>query len=225
MPLTLIPRFAVIPSNGRPCLAQSVAAIKDQVDQVIIIQNGDKSLKWDDHDNIKVLWTDVSDNISLWWNLGLEYAENNRHTLESNLGLYATWDVAVINDDVIVPPGWFDRVSGIMRQMQVAAACSGGHEPQPRLHIRAGQVNLYTRMQGFAFILAGEKGLRADEALAWWTGDDDLDWRSRELGGMVMVPGFHVEHLYPNGQMTPERQVQVAKDMATFVEKWGMRPW
>lgn len=222
--MRLIPRIAVIPSNGRDCLNQSLAAIRGQVDHVFLVLNGDSSTLSDwalpNLDDVTGVWSPVSDNISKWWNLGLAMAHGfaaDRQVL--------TWDVAIINDDVIVPEGWFDRVSGVMRQMQVAAACSGGRGPWPVLHTRPGPVNLLTRMQGFAFMMAGEKGLRADEDLVWWAGDDDLDWRARQAGGMVMVPAFHVDHLYPNGQMTPERHVQAAKDMATFEAKWGKRPW
>jgi hypothetical protein len=74
-------------------------------------------------------------------------------------------------------------------------------------------------------MVAGELGLRANEDLYWYFSDDWMDWESRKLGGMVMVPGFPVQHLYPNQQVTPEMQVQIAKDAQTFVEIYGTRPW
>lgn len=80
-------------------------------------------------------------------------------------------------------------------------------------------------MQGFAFILAGERGLRADEQFVWYCGDDDLGRRAAMEGGMVMVPGFHVNHLYPNGQITHELAGAIAGDMQRYVDKWGGRPW
>lgn len=45
------------------------------------------------------------------------------------------------------------------------------------------------------------------------------------MGGMVMIPGLHVNHLYPNQQVTPEMQGLIAQDMQLFVDKWGQRPW
>jgi hypothetical protein len=42
-------------------------------------------------------------------------------------------------------------------------------------------------------------------------------------GGMVMVPGFHVNHLYPNGQ--PDLHDNIPYDMQRYVDKWGGRPW
>ena len=135
------------------------------------------------------------------------------------------YDVAIINDDVIVPEGWFDAVAGKMREFKAAAACSGGTTGMPVFHTHSGPVPLHTRMQGFAFILAGESGLRADEQFRWYCGDDDLGWRAAGVGGMVMIPGFPVNHLYPNQQVTPEIQVLIAEDMQRFVDKWGQRPW
>jgi len=52
-----------------------------------------------------------------------------------------------------------------------------------------------------------------------------MDWESRKLGGTVMVTGFQVNHLHPNGNMTPELQVQAAKDGEKFREIYGMAPW
>lgn len=227
----LIPRFAVIPTNGRACLDEAVEAILPQVDLVLLIRTSEDNWNWRKRPPPKII-NIASErsrelNISHWWNLGLDYAETKAgmQYADSPAQPPATkWDVAVINDDCIVPEGWFDAVSGTMRQLQVAAGCSGG-AGYPILHTQPGPVNLATRMQGFAFMLAGEKGIRADERLHWWCGDDDLDWESRRLGGMVMVPGYHVNHLFPNGQMTPELQVQVARDLQTFVDKWGRRPW
>lgn len=219
-------RFAVIPTIRRDCLVDCLDTIGPQVDRVIVIDN---SLQrgpelWDmlgKHGK----WTYLTDdekppNLSRFWNRGLEQAEGY-----ARRGFAETWEVAVLNDDAIVPAGWFDKVASVMRERGAAAGCSGGTGPFEHLHTQPGPVSLFTRMTGWAFILAGEKGLRADENLRWWAGDDDLDWQARQAGGMVMVPGLHVANLYPNGCMTPELQVQAGKDMETLLKKWGQRPW
>lgn len=161
-------------------------------------------------------------NISRWWNQGFKVADTVHSLFE---GTAKEWDVAVINDDVIVPEGWFYAVSNKMREMRAAAACSGGPGNMPTFHTHPGPVSLLTRMQGFAFMVAGEKGIRANEELRWYFSDDWIDWESRRNGGMVMIPGFHVNHLYPNQQMTPELQVFCAEDAAKFQALWGMMPW
>jgi len=232
--MSRIPRFAIIPTNGRSCLADCLAAIRNQVDHVLVVWTDQKVghhqafPEWAQRppDGVTIIYQfdalrEV--NISCWWNAGLRHVEQAA-SIHSD-PRWSKWDVAILNDDAIVPEGWFDAASGTMRQMGVAAACSGGRGPMPVLHTQPGPVPLDTRLCGFAFMLAGEMGLRGNESLKWYFTDDWMDWESRKLGGMVMIPGFHVEHLYPNGQVTPEIQEQIAKDAQTFVDIYGMRPW
>ena len=221
------PRYAVIPSNGRDCLWGSVEAIAPQVDWVYVIFTGEfmqplwaAGKKFPDNLSIG-FWGADDPNISRWWNKGLDLAEYDPARKPSRSPKY---DVAVLNDDAIVPEGWFDAVAGTMRQMGVAAGCSGGYG-MPVLHTQNQAPPLATRMQGFAFILAGELGLRADEQFVWYCGDDDLGRRAATAGGVVVVPGFHVNHLYPNGQVNEELAAAIPGDMQRYVDKWGERPW
>lgn len=212
-------KFAIVPTNGRECLDQCLQALEGQVDTIVVVWTSDTTPAEGSAvrvmPGIHVIF-DLAPprNISRWWNVGMDYVDTlvDQETL--------TWDVAIINDDVIVPSSWFNAVAGTMRQMQIAAACSGGREPHVRLHTKRGGT-LFDRMQGFAFMLAGEKRLRADEELVWWCGDNDLDHKARAAGGMAMIPGLHVTHLFPNGQMTDELQVQANKDCELFRAKWG----
>jgi len=81
-------------------------------------------------------------------------------------------------------------------------------------------------MYGPAFIVAGEKGLRGDERLKWYYTDDYMDWESRKLGGMVIIPGYTVNHLHPNAQVTGAIQEQISRDATLFSEIYGGRmPW
>jgi len=221
----LRPRFAVIPTNGRACLKDCLMAIAPQVDSTILVY----TVPWQDgevrpHPHFGVALRDIgSPNISRWWNEGLDICTQVMDMTEGDTP--GRYDVAILNDDVIVPPGWFDAVSDGMRMYECAAACSGAPSSSPVLLQRPGPVPLHTRLQGFAFILAGEKGIRANEELRWYFSDDYIDWRARELGGMVMVPGHSVNHLYPNEQMTGELHQFSAEDAAKFKEIWGVMPW
>lgn len=218
-----IPTYAIIPTNGRPCFKECLYAVAKQVDQVVVVEGGPEADYLNSH-SYEEEFTVIREpelNISKWWNLGLaligDWAKGRKLT---------RWNVVILNDDAIIPDTWVDTVAAKMRQMGAAAASTGNPNPIPAFHTHAGPVNLSTRMQGFAFMLAGEKGVRANETLKWYFSDDHVDWSSRQLGGLVSIPGYHVRHLHPNGQMTQELQEQVARDAEAFTAYWGgMRPW
>lgn len=228
------PRYAIIPSKPQTperleLLDQSVQAIAPQVDQVLVIDNtpdriiGLRAVP-ELLDNVAVIADPISPvNLSYLWNVGLRFARRLAREANADTGR-ESWDVAIINDDAIVPDGWFTAVSDAMREQGAAAGCSGGG-PHSRMLTQPGAVPLETRMTGWAFILAGEKGATANEQLLWWFGDDHLDWLSRQLGGMLMIPGYPVQHLTANNQMTPELHAQTGKDAATFKAYWGSLPW
>lgn len=224
-------RFAVIPTNGRPCLKQAYDAIRPQVDGVVIVDTvGDLQVKhpWT-VETYRMIQAQGGANISRWWNQGLLWAEriHDIRTRPRTPHGQLMWDpveyeVAIINDDAIVPEGWVNAVSTEMRARGAVAGCSGGHDVTLR---EAVAVPLDMRMQGFAFILAGERGLRANENLHWYFTDDYIDWESRVAGGMSMIRGYPVEHLHPNEQLTPEIHEQIARDAQTFFDLYGRRPW
>lgn len=208
----------MIPSNGRECLDDCIEAIQQQVDQVIVIDTGkayERLGNFNHHQSIIRMPCSVPNNISHWWNEGLNLAQSLNHDVE-------LWDVAIVNDDAIVPPGWFEAVATGMRARQAAAGCSGQHDITWRT---ADPVPLDMRMQGFAFILAGEEELRANEDLHWYFTDDYIDWESRKLGGMTMVNGWPVEHRHPNGQLTHELAALIPQDAERFQALYGKRPW
>jgi hypothetical protein len=220
--------FAIIPSRPRSIdrfvlLERCLTATSPQVDRVFLIDNTTGGVIGKNPvprplSNVTIIHEPVDPvNLSYLWNVGIKRAEAESEGPQ--------WDVAILNDDAIVPAGWFDAVSSRMRMLNAAAACSGGRRNFPHLHHHPTRVPLETRMTGWAFILAGEKGARANEQLKWWFGDDHLDWLSRQLGGMVMIPGFHVEHLTANNQMTPELHQQTGEDAAAFKAYWGDTPW
>lgn len=213
--------FAVIPTAGRACLKQSFEAIDSQVDKVFLIETDATAEYRIEGCGIFRRHCDFLDvgtvNISRWWNHGLRLAE-----AEARRGGHEQWNVAIINDDAIVPPGWIDAVCARMNQEGAVAGCSGNHNVTQRLPVA---VPLDQRMTGYAFVLAGGSGLWANEELHWYFTDDYLDWEARKAGGMSMVRGFPVEHLHPNGLVDEELHRQIARDAQTFVDIYGRRPW
>ncbi|MDX3230644.1 hypothetical protein [Streptomyces sp. ME19-01-6] len=211
-------------------LADCVDAIAPQVDTVWILDNESdppiSSGRWPvAMDRAMVAAKRVKmdpPNISRLWNIGIRLADQDAWCRSAR-----EWDVIVLNSDVVVPPCWVETLSSAMRSTPAVLAypdqCGGAEQI---LHTRPEPVDLRQRITGYAFMLRGETGLRLDESMAWWFGDDDIDWRAREQGGALLVPGLAVEHRCPNGSMQerPELAEQAARDRETFIARWGRAP-
>jgi glycosyltransferase involved in cell wall biosynthesis len=228
--------FAVIPTRDRPgMLADCIASVIDQVDGVYVVDNGSDPpfdpAQWAPLDGgvEKVFCARVPEdppNLSHLWNIGLGLALLAHQHAGGQP--WEPYDVLVLNDDVVCPPNLVATLSAEMRATRAVMAYPDQHGGRERiLHTVAGPMDLRQRITGFAFLLRGEALLRADEDLAWWYGDDDLDWRAREAGGSLLVPGVPVEHRCPNGftDARPELREQAARDRETFRTKWGRTPW
>ena len=220
-------RAAVIPTRDRhDLLADCINSVIDQVDRVIIIDNLSQPPidpePW--HGKVGVVSLPIDPpNISTLWNVGITLADSQAHRAGAD-----AWDIAVLNSDVVIPPGWTETLSHAMRMTTAVLAYPDQHGGrQAILHTKAEPIDLRRRITGFAYMLRGEHGLRFDETLAWWFGDDDGDWRAREQGGALLVPGIPVEHRCPNVSTNerPELIEQTGRDRATFQAKWGRTPW
>lgn len=231
-----VPTFAVIPTFGRPCFEKAMKSVIPQVDRTFVI-------KTDTFEFTPGSLVDTAEdfirpkNISRWWNTGLGMAMYHaRHTLGAS-----AWNVLVMNDDVIACPHLVKILTQALRHRTIEGQYSEALRSQVPIiaypdnfpgfgrfvfHRTAGPVDLTTRMSGWCFMLRGETEITADEQFEWFYGDDDLDWRAREMGGAVMVPHCAVEHLYPNEE-TARRVELTARthvDRELFLAKWGRAP-
>lgn len=220
-------RAAVIPTRDRhDLLADCINSVVDQVDRVIVIDNlSDPPIDpepW--HGKVGVAAFPIDPpNISTLWNIGIALTDASAHAVDAG-----EWDIAVLNSDVVVPPGWIAALAKAMRSTPAVLAYPDQHGGHAQLlHTKAEPIDLSQRITGFAYLLRGEAGLRLDESMAWWYSDDDLDWRAREQGGALLVPGLAVEHRAPNisTHERPELLEQTGRDRATFASKWGRTPW
>lgn len=223
-----IPRYAIVLTHNRPeLLGQCVAAIRAQADAVLVIDNAsDPPVPPAEQDDVTVMnILDQPPNLSRFWNIGLDWVEI---WVSANIPPTPEWDVAVLCDDVIVPDGWFETVSSCMREHGAAAASTHQwYEVSRPILKTVPDADLANRMCGWAFVLAGEKNLRADEDLKWWWADSNVDWQARGIGGMVICPGPVAKNIHPNDWTSRILDLahQSGVDGETFTRKWGWKPW
>lgn len=212
-------KYAIVVTHDRPVeYAACVAAIGGQVDRVVTVAHNCDYPTGPD----VVTYGETVPNISTMWNLGLDTIAY----LAETAGFGDRYDVAVLNDDVETPPGWFDRVTGMMHRTG-AVAGSGDQFNRlraPIVRTKLGPVERMERMSGFAFILDGTAHLTLDEQFQWWYGDDDLEWRARLAGGVVIVPRASVTHRYPNKSTVGVLAAIAGQDRERFHVKWGQLP-
>lgn len=217
--------YAVVLTHNRlellwPC----VESISPQVDQVVVVDNAsDPPVPPDEWPtNVEVVYeSEQPPNLARFWN----------HQLERIAGWHdadAAWNVALLCDDVMVPSDWYERVANGMREHGCAAASAHQYTPLSAPIVkREPDTDIMNRMCGWAFMLAGEMGLRADESMHWWWVDTSVDWDSRVKGGTVIVPGPVAENQRPNDftYSVPGLADQAGRDGEAFTAKYGWRPW
>lgn len=198
----MIPVCAVVPSYGRECLKDCLASLFPQVDALVLVQTS-----WFFTEaNPKLFcvpWyrEDRELNISEWWNAGLDVA--------SRMFGQPEWNVLVVNDDVIAPPDLAAVLGTALRKG--TADLAWPPDPGGR---RAGLIT------GWCFMMRGESGIRADPALRWYHGDDDLYLQAQARGGVISVDGCQVTHRHPGGHDQLMRE-QIEKDADHFGRKWA----
>lgn len=231
----MIPRYAVISTRNRAReLGTCIRLLYDQADRIVVVDNHDMPTvhfdldrEWEGLED-QPHWSSYVDvifnpmqppNLSTLWNEGL-WAITAIHS-----GRTSEYDVAIINDDAVIPYGWYETMSNAMRANGCAAACQSPFGGPMKIWGPEATPSVHTRLTGWAFVLRGELGLRFDPQFQWWCGDDDMSVRSRNHGGLVHVPGFMVENTRANESTAGVLAEIAAADMQRFVDKHGRRPW
>jgi len=231
-------RYALIPTHNRPVeLARLVGQLETWADTIVIIDNAstppvsevELQAAYPGTSVVVAQWPVQPPNLYHMWNLGFDVIHVHAAAQDTQFVRQLLWDVAVLNDDTLLPDGWADYVSGHLRQSTAVAAstypfpspvCS-----QPPLLKTRHDGNIGSRMCPWAFILRGETGLRADEQFGWWWGDTDLDWQACNAGGVLLLPGPVPANTLANSTTVGALAEQAGRDGQYFVDKWGHRPW
>ena len=208
--------WAVIPSCSRRELLYTLVSqlVEDGV-RVVVVDTGYEPQLTSQSPDVTVLRDLGPVNISRWWNRGLDFV--------STFMGQDDYVVAVLNDDIVVPPLLVQRLAAVIESTGAVAAYPDVYGVG-RDYIQR-DIPFGARMAGFAFALRGSAGIRADESLVWWYGDNDIDWQARQKGGVVGVGGLKIQHLYANSTTVGELADQAGRDRETFTKKWGQPPW
>ena len=221
--------YAVILTHNRHELLRSaVAGIAPQVDRVAVVDNASyppvtfESIGG--HQVHSIITSDEQPpNLAFLMNEGFDWAEQQAKELGET-----EWFVALLCDDVLVPAGWFAAVKTALQQTGTVMGSTHQSFPvtQPIVKTQP-DADIVGRLQGSAFVVRGEVGLRADEEMHWWWQDTDLDWQARLRGGSVIAPGPTAVNLRPNDftNARPELARRAGVDGEVFARKWGTRPW
>lgn len=228
--------YAVIPTHNRHTeLAELLATIPHYVNVLVIDNASEPPVPVRQSSSLTVYRDEEQPpNLSRLWNLGLQWAEGRYakyYDRPNKLGLSDEYCVAVLNDDVLLSPGLLTTLAANLIRHDVDIAFPGPVGSKDFVNRELPFPGTALRMTGWCFMVRGSSGLRADENLRWWCGDDDLQAQSVTHGrGSVRVGlrDFEVaglQHRHPDESTVGELREQAEVDMATFVAKWGQHPW
>lgn len=219
--------FAVVPSRDRDdCLRECIASLDPQTDGVVVINNGDPArADWiTKTPGVLVVIQDGQQppNLSNLLNQGIEQVETLAKVSE-----LTAWNVALLNDDAEVPPGWVDLLGSAMRDSAAAAAYVDRVGRAGRHLSRTPPADASQLMTCWACLVRGELGLRWDEDLRWWFGDNLFDLACRKSGGVVAVGGALPLHKHPSAatMASVELSEQARRDEQTYRAKIQQGGW
>jgi len=222
-PTWTVPRYAIVPTHNRPArLLALVVSLGTQCDRIVVLDNAstppvdEKHLQASvpEHCTVEVIRDEQQPpNLARFWNVMFDrcagLAEDDNEA----------WDVAVFNDDSVVPAGWYDAAAKALRQHETAVvAHTGPTTPALLTEVHNAPGN---RMTPHAFVIRGEVGMRADESMAWWYQDTDLDLRARLAGGVLSVRGPIVVNALANSTTRGALAERAELDRQAFEAKWG----
>jgi hypothetical protein len=219
----MVTTWAVVPTKNRPQLVRNLLkSLVGQVDGAIVVDNNDVP---DVYDDIHPTWVTCvhrpgyPPNISELLNVGMDVA--SEHARLTN------FDIVLLNDDVVCPPGWVQSLSTAMRATTAVMAYTDRlNRPDPILWTTPPR-SPFDAATVCACIVRGEANMRFDESMRWWWSDTDMDFRCRQQGGVLAVPGQIPEHLHPSAQTFADAELsaQTHRDRETFDRKWSGVPW
>lgn len=200
-------------------MKESLKVLDFPKSRVIIVSNGeDQPTARDFPEATVVKYPTLEYCMPNWWNAGLDFIQGKTKKPH---------EVFIFNADTIATKGTVVGLAEALREYALAATGpdqSGVIRDPVHVEHRTEAFDLRYRLPGYACMLKGELGLRADPQFRHWYLDDDLEWQARRAGGTGIVQGLRVQHP-PNGNPLTPRLTQFAdEDREKFKIKWGMYP-
>ena len=141
----------------------------------------------------------------------------------------APHNVAILNNDLEVPPGFLEKLAAGLRQHRDhwiaypnhhGADIPDGVAVPTRSESMAGQT-----LSGWAFMVRGESGLRFDPQFRWWYSDADIQKQVEAAGKhVVCVGGVNAKHLEPTLSTRGDLLELARADERRFAKKWKLDP-
>jgi len=206
------------PQRCRSIVEQLVA--QGGVDEVIVAWNGTDlgTAAWLAGQPVTVVQVDPADGIHVWWNLGLERGG----------------DVALLNDDIVLGPGFLAALFAGLGQPGVALVSGNydGRKGAPYVDVNeicAARYDGTGGMAGFAFAVSGdwlaESGYRFPTDMKWWFGDNDVLVSALQSGWRCVIATdahcLHDEHGGTDWTL-PQYAAPLAADREAFMAKWSV---
>lgn len=224
-----VPRYAIVPTHNRPAkLLSLVVSLGQQCDRIVVLDNAstppvdEKYLQAavPDGCTVEVICDEEQPpNLARFWNVMFARCEE---VFGWPADRPDVWDVAVLNDDSVVPAGWYNAAATALREHETAVVAHTGDRPifAPDL-LTDFNFDRSRRMAPHAFVVRGEAGLRADESMRWWYFDDDFSRQAIQAGGVLGVPGPVVINSQANQSTSGVLVEQAEKDRQAFEAKWS----
>jgi GT2 family glycosyltransferase len=214
-----VPRYAIIPTHNRPeLLTALVTSLGRQCDRIVVLDNAsepavdEEQLQTAAGVPVLVLRDEEQPpHLSRYWNVMLDAVAESADS--------DVYDVAILNDDSVMPAGWYDACATPLREHETAVIAHTTPTTPALLTELHNRPN--NRMTPHAFVIRGELGHRADESMRWWYFDTDLDLRARQAGGVLSVPGPQVVNSRANSTTVGLLAGQAQADHGAFAAKWS----
>ncbi len=153
--------------------------------------------------------------IARWWNAGLVYIAQHAQ---------ARHEVLALSSDCVGTEYSVAMLAVYLRKHSLTLVGPNPWSDDFRVFQLGDQRSPQGRVPGCFWMLAGESGLRLDEAFRWWYSDDDFEMQARKHGGCGLVPGTGLVG-GPDTPLNEEKERWAAEDRCKFVQKWGIEPW